>query len=100
TAYLFSWAGAAFDLSIAFLLLWRRTLPWAYAAVVVFHGFTALLFPVIGVFPWVMMTAGTIFLPVGFHARILSLFSFPADRLRTRFGSGPGRSFPGTRESH
>lgn len=71
TAYLFSWAGAAFDLSIAFFLLWRRTLPFAYAAVVLFHGMTAWLFPVIGVFPWVMMLAGSIFFPPAFHARVL-----------------------------
>ena len=73
TAYLFSWAGAAFDLSIAFFLLWRRTFLYAYAAVVVFHLLTAWLFPMIGVFPWVMMVAASIFLPAAFHARLLAL---------------------------
>lgn len=92
TAYLFSWAGAAFDLSIAFLLLWRRTLPWAYAAVVVFHGLTALLFPVIGVFPWVMMLAGTIFLPSAFHARLVKTASAPAAAFKAAFRPGSAGS--------
>lgn len=57
-AYLMSWGGAAFDLSIPFLLCWRVTRPAAYCAVVAFHLATAMLFP-IGVFPWVMI-AGTL----------------------------------------
>lgn len=73
TAYLFSWAGAAFDLSIAFLLLGRRTFPYAYAMVAVFHVLTAWLFPMIGVFPWVMLVAASIFFPASFHARLLAL---------------------------
>lgn len=75
TAYAFSWAGAAFDLSIVFLLLWRRTTLPAYGAALVFHAMTAWLFPVIGVFPWVMMCAAAIFLPPGFHGRIIALLS-------------------------
>ncbi len=53
-AFVFSWAGALFDLTIVGWLLWRRTRPFAYAAVVVFHVATAMLFQ-IGVFPWVMI---------------------------------------------
>lgn len=59
-AYLMSWGGAAFDLCIPFLLLWRVTRPGAYGAVVVFHLATAVLFP-IGVFPWVMIASTLIF---------------------------------------
>ena len=59
-AFAMSWAGLLFDLSIPFLLLWWRTRPLAYLAVVAFHVFTALLFP-IGMFPWIMMTATLIF---------------------------------------
>ena len=73
TAFLFSWAGAAFDLTLAFFLLWRRTFPFAYAAVAVFHLLTAWLFPMIGVFPWVMLVAASIFFPADFHERLLSL---------------------------
>jgi hypothetical protein len=55
----FSLCGAAFDLSIVPLLLWRRSRPWAYAAVVVFHVLTSLLFN-IGMFPWIMMLSATL----------------------------------------
>ncbi|MEM6283979.1 MAG: HTTM domain-containing protein, partial [Chloroflexota bacterium] len=59
-AYAFSWAGAVYDLSIASFLVWRRTRPFAYAAVVGFHVLTALLFN-IGVFPWVMIACTLVF---------------------------------------
>jgi hypothetical protein len=71
TAYAFSWFGAAFDLFIPFFLFWRRTSALAYGAVVIFHLLTAWLFPVIGVFPYVMLMAGTIFLPPEFHSRVI-----------------------------
>lgn len=69
-AYLFSWFGAIYDLSIPFLLLYRRTRLLAYAAVVVFHALTALLFP-IGMFPWIMILSTLIFFPEGFHKKII-----------------------------
>jgi hypothetical protein len=59
-AYAFSWAGAAFDLSIVPFLLWRRTRLVAYATVVVFHLLTSALFP-IGIFPWLMIGLTPIF---------------------------------------
>lgn len=59
-AYAMSWGGAAFDLSIPFLLAWRRTRPWAFLAVVGFHGLTGALFP-IGMFPWIMIVAAALF---------------------------------------
>ncbi|WP_414711244.1 HTTM domain-containing protein [Puia sp.] len=59
-AYAFSWCGALFDLSIGFLLWWRRTRVLAYVFVVIFHIVTALLFK-IGVFPYVMIAATLVF---------------------------------------
>ncbi|MCB0699843.1 MAG: HTTM domain-containing protein [Chitinophagaceae bacterium] len=59
-AYAFSWFGAFYDLTIAFFLLNKKTRPYAYATVVVFHLMTALLFP-IGVFPFVMMVSALVF---------------------------------------
>lgn len=53
-------AGAAFDCSIVPLLLWRRTRLAAWLVLVAFHVSTWLLFP-IGVFPWLMIGASTIF---------------------------------------
>lgn len=60
TAHAASIAGAAFDCLVVPALLWRRTRPFAYAAVVAFHVITWSLFP-IGVFPWLMIAAATIF---------------------------------------
>src|SRR5262249_48717615 len=65
-----SWAGAAFDLSIVPLLVWRRTRAFAYVLVVLFHAATALLFP-IGIFPWLMIAATTIFFSSSWPRRLL-----------------------------
>lgn len=53
-AYAFSWCGALFDLSVPFLLYHRRSRPYAFIAVILFHSITAILFP-IGMFPFMMM---------------------------------------------
>ena len=76
TAYLFSWAGCLYDLSIPFLLWNARTRKWAYVSVLAFHGLTAWLFP-IGVFPWVMAAASLLFLDDNTAARILSRLRLP-----------------------
>lgn len=55
-----SWAGALFDLTIVGWLLWRRSRPIAYIALVVFHVATAALFQ-IGMFPAVMILLTPIF---------------------------------------
>lgn len=69
-AYVFSWAGALFDLSVVFLLLWTPTRIWAYAAVVVFHLTTGWLFP-IGMFPYIMMGITLVFFSANFHQTCL-----------------------------
>jgi hypothetical protein len=69
-AYAMSYAGAAFDLSAFFLLLWPRARPFAYTAVVAFHALTGLLFP-IGMFPWIMIAAALVFFPPGWPRRAL-----------------------------
>ena len=56
----FSWAGAAFDLSIVPLLSFRPTRKLAYGAVLAFHLLTAVLFQ-IGMFPWLMIACATLF---------------------------------------
>ena len=85
TAYLFSWFGAFYDLTVPFFLLNRHTRPYAFAAVVVFHVLTAILFP-IGMFPYVMMVAALVFFPAEFHERLLvrtrRLLRLPAEVLR------------------
>ncbi len=74
TAYLFSWGGAIFDLSVPFLLLFKKTRLLGYALVVLFHSVTSMLFP-IGVFPFVMMACTLVFFSQNFHKKILNYFS-------------------------
>ncbi len=59
-AHLMSWAGFAFDLTIALWLSFGKTRPWAFAALVVFHVLTGALFP-IGMFPVIMVTSTLVF---------------------------------------
>jgi vitamin K-dependent gamma-carboxylase len=58
--YTFAYGGLLLDLFIVPLLLWRPTRPFAFAAGLAFHGTNAVLFR-IGIFPWMMMAATTIF---------------------------------------
>ena len=72
-AYAASWAGAFFDLTIVGWLIWRRSRPWAYGAVVVFHLATGALFQ-IGVFPWVMIVGTLVFFSPDWPARLRTAF--------------------------
>ncbi len=71
TAYAMSWAGAAFDLSIVGCLLWRRSRLRAYAVLAAFHVLTGLLFPAIGMFPWMMTAFALVFFPPDWPRRLL-----------------------------
>jgi hypothetical protein len=53
-------AGALFDCTVVPLLLWRRSRPVAWLALVAFHVSTWVLFP-IGVFPWLMIGVSTVY---------------------------------------
>lgn len=66
-----SWAGALFDLSIVPLLLVRRTRPFAYLAVLAFHGLTSRLFS-IGMFPYLMVWGSLLFLEPGWPRWLLA----------------------------
>ncbi len=61
--------GALFDCTVVPLLLWRRTRPFAFAAVVVFHLATWRLFA-IGVFPWLMIAGATLFFAPDWPRRV------------------------------
>lgn len=67
-----SWGGFLYDLTIPLWLLLPRTRPWAYVAVVVFHGAVGVLFP-IGMFPWIMIVATTVFFSPGWPRRFVRL---------------------------
>jgi len=69
--YAMSWSGMLYDLSIPFLLLYRKTRGFAFAIVVFFHLFTRVLFP-IGMFPYIMIVGALIFFDAQLHDRIIS----------------------------
>jgi vitamin K-dependent gamma-carboxylase len=69
-AYALSWAGFLFDLTIVPLLLARRTRPFAYAAVLVFHCLTHLFFD-IGLFPFLMVVGATLFFEPDWPRRLV-----------------------------
>ena len=77
--YAMSWAGASFDLTIVGWLLWKRTRLYAYVVLVTFHLMTALFFPSIGMFPWIMMGATLIFFDPDWPRRLLRRFKRPSD---------------------
>lgn len=73
--YVFSWAGALYDITIGYLLLSRKWRPYAYVIVCVFHGFTHLLFN-IGLFPFIMTLMTLVFFSGDFHKRFYRFFGF------------------------
>ncbi|WP_276167639.1 HTTM domain-containing protein [Zobellia alginiliquefaciens] len=72
--YAFSWFGAGYDLAIPFLLLYKKTRPYAFVVVVIFHVMTRVLFP-IGMFPYVMIISTLIFFDSPLHHRFLEYLS-------------------------
>ncbi len=55
-----SWGGFLFDISVPFWMMNRRSRPYAYVAVLVFHAMTYVLFP-IGMFPFIMIVSALVF---------------------------------------
>ncbi|MEM6398373.1 MAG: HTTM domain-containing protein [Bacteroidota bacterium] len=80
TAYLFSYGGMLYDLSIPFLLWYARTRPFAFLVIIGFHVMTAVLFP-IGMFPWVMIVGSLVFFKDEEWRKII----FISDAARDRF---------------
>ncbi|MEO1623594.1 MAG: HTTM domain-containing protein [Bacteroidota bacterium] len=89
-AYVFSWSGAIYDLTIVFFLLYRPTRGLAYLAVVVFHVMTAYLFQ-IGMFPWIMIALTTIFFSSTVHESVIR-------RIKAFFGN-PMAEWPSEKAS-
>jgi vitamin K-dependent gamma-carboxylase len=71
TAFVMSWAGALFDLSVVPLLLWRRTRAFAFVSLVGFHLLTARLFA-IGLFPYLMICGASLFFSPDWPRKLLA----------------------------
>ncbi len=69
--YLFSWGGMIYDCVIPFLLLYKRTRYFAFFMVIAFHIMTRVLFPPIGMFPYIMIFSCVIFFDNSLHKKIL-----------------------------
>lgn len=68
--YFFAYGGMLFDLSIGFLLLWRRTRWVVIGPLLFFHLMNKWLFN-IGIFPYLMIAATIIFLESNWLRRVL-----------------------------
>ena len=78
TAFLFSWAGCFYDLFIWIFLWIKKTRAISYGFVLIFHILTGILFPRIGMFPYIMIVSTIIFFSPSWHERIL--FSLPSSK--------------------
>lgn len=87
-AYLASWWGVFFDCTVVGWLLWRRSRPWAFAALVAFHLATAALFQ-IGIFPWVMILAALVFFAPDWPRRLTRAARSAFNGDTTRTGDAP-----------
>ncbi|MDB4972417.1 MAG: gamma-glutamyl carboxylase [Myxococcaceae bacterium] len=76
TAVAMSWGGFLFDTTVPWFLLWRRTRPHAYVALVGFHLTVGALFP-IGMFPLIMMLAATVFFDADWPRPLLARLRLP-----------------------
>lgn len=74
TVYFFAYGGMLYDLLVVPLLLWRRTRLAAYVVTLFFHLTNAALFN-IGIFPWFMIAATTLFFEPDWPRRFTSLIA-------------------------
>jgi uncharacterized membrane protein YphA (DoxX/SURF4 family) len=87
-AYFFSWAGCIFDCTIFFFLIHKRTRSWAYFIVIIFHLLTRWLFP-IGMFPYIMILAASLFFSDHVHKKILRAFGYKEQEMYVNIGNYP-----------
>lgn len=80
-AYIFSWFGALYDLFIVFFLMNKKTRLAAYFFVIIFHMATAIFFPGIGMFPFVMIACTLIFFPGKEKVNAITAQPFKQNRL-------------------
>jgi hypothetical protein len=97
----FTFGGLAFDLLVVPALLWRPTRSLALTASVFFHLSNAWMFR-IGIFPWLMLAATTLFLEPGWPRRLLARLRLAApgpggqaSGVQGPAGRAPGSPAPG-----
>lgn len=88
---LLSWCGFLFDTTIVGFLSFRRTRPFAYAALLVFHALTRALFP-IGMFPVIMSLAALVFFSPSWPRRVLGWLGMPSLAAAAAAESAPSQA--------
>ncbi|MCB0550310.1 MAG: HTTM domain-containing protein [Phaeodactylibacter sp.] len=68
-AYFMAYGGLLLDLTVVFFLFFRKTRPWAFAAVLFFHLMNHLTFN-IGIFPFLSVALTALYFPPDFPMRI------------------------------
>jgi len=86
-----SWCGFLFDTTIVGWLSWKRTRPYAYFVLFVFHLFTRLLFD-IGMFPFIMSAAALVFFSPSWPRALVGRWLEPETREAPRAAGLLGRS--------
>jgi vitamin K-dependent gamma-carboxylase len=97
-ALIASWSGFLFDTFVVWFLLFKRTRPFAFAAVLAFHALTGVLFP-IGMFPVFMVVGALVFFSPSWPREVLRVLLRVAGRPAPVQGdreeaSKPGNSTP------
>lgn len=90
--YAMSWSGMLYDLSIPFLLLYKKTRIFAFILVVFFHVFTRVLFS-IGMFPYVMIVGSLIFFDAKVHLKIIHGIKSFLKVFNLKFQTLPSKKF-------
>ncbi len=75
--FAFSWFAFAFDTTIIGFMLWRRTRPYAFLLILVFHSFTHLFFN-IGLFPFIMVFSVLVFFDSDWPRKLLAFLRLPS----------------------
>jgi hypothetical protein len=84
------WAGLLNDLLAPFLLTWKKSRPFMYAVLFVFHVAVGYFFR-IGMFPFIMLVCATIFFAPGWPKRLVPQRFWPTRESRS---GSPRRSQP------
>ncbi len=88
--YLFSWFAFLFDVTIIGFMLWRKSRPWAFIVILVFHFFTHLFFN-IGLFPFIMVFSILIFFDADWPRKVLALLRLPVPSMPAGQRHAPAR---------
>lgn len=75
--FAFSWFAFLFDTTIIGFMLWRRTRPFAFVVILVFHFFTHIFFN-IGLFPFIMVFSVLVFFPADWPRKALAFLRLPS----------------------